>query len=83
MIETVTAWLASKGVSLILGYAFGFLRDLFNDWQAARAQKEAGRIEAERAQAQAGAEAQKRLADEGAKAVTEDDAIKQMERGGA
>lgn len=65
--------------SFVLKFALGWLEDKRNE----QAQRDIGRLTAERDQALAGLEASERLAAESAKVVTEDDAIKQMNEGKA
>lgn len=83
MLSALLTWFASKGVSLILGYAFNFALDLYKTSQANEAQREAGRAEVEAVQAAQGAKVEADLAEEAAKPISEDDAIAQLEKGDA
>ena len=83
MLTVIASWLASKGVSLILGFVAHLIVDGWKAYIAADGQRDAGRAEVEAAQANLARETQEEIAKEAAKTVTEDDALARMEKGEA
>lgn len=79
----ILGWLGSKGVSLLLGYLFGFLLDVVKTTQNNQAHRDLGRTEVERDQAREGEIIAGKIADEASKNVTEDDAISRLDGGKA
>lgn len=75
------AWLGSiKAVASTIAAVVGFMKWLGDALQS-RADRAAGRAEAQVEQAQEGAKVTGRMADEAAKPLSEDDAIARLDRG--
>ena len=62
MMATVSAWLASQGVSLLLGFAATLIKNWMDGQRAAGAQREAGALQAANAMNQEMANAERRAA---------------------
>ena len=81
---TISAWLASQGVSLVLGFLANVLSQAWNSYQANQAQRQLGTVTAERDEAVAGRAAESRIADALANApATIDAAADRFEKGSA
>lgn len=83
MLTAIVAWLSSKGVSLLLGFAANLIMDAWKSYQNNQAQQAAGRHEVEAAQAADGARVEGEIAVVAAKPVSEADAINELEGGKA
>lgn len=80
---TIVTWLGVNGLSVLLG----FLGDMFTQWlrdNAARAaEREAGRLEVEKAQATEAARIESELAQQASVTVSADDAVDRLDKGTA
>lgn len=47
MLATVSAWLATQGASLLLGFLANIIKDAWSTYQANQAQRESGQLAAE------------------------------------
>ena len=83
MISSIISWLTTEGISLILGFATRAIIEYFQQRRNEQAIKDAARLETERDQAREGERVQGELADEAAKRVEPDEAIKRLQDGTA
>lgn len=81
MLSAALAWLASKGVGIVVGAVMKMLLDAWNSYQSNQAHRDAGRAEAEHAQAAEALVVQEALTKDAAEVVTEDEALSRMEEG--
>jgi hypothetical protein len=77
--EAIVGWFLSQGVAALLGFASKMIADYLNAQRRDAAVRERERSE----QLEAALEMQRRLAEEAAKRVSEDDALRRMEEGSA
>lgn len=83
MLASIAAWFGSmKAVATTVAAVIGFMKWL-GDVLQSRADRAAGRSESEAAQSKEGLRVETRIAEEAAKPLDEDDAIKRMREGGA
>jgi hypothetical protein len=80
---TVSAWLATQGLSMLLGFVLTALKTALDTYVANKNATALGQVTAERDQAVAGQKVESDLADEAAKRVSADDAIARLKAGTA
>jgi len=84
VLATIAAWLASQGASLLLGAGVKLLTDLWNSYQANKAQQDLATAQAQLGQATTTIAAQQAELQAQADAPKDaDDAIKRLEEGSA
>lgn len=81
MLETIIGWLGGGLGTFIIGFASRFLTDWLSDKRADAAQRDAGRLQAERDNATATLDKQRKIDEVADRRDTEDDIIKRLDNG--
>lgn len=83
MIEALTGWFLSQGLSAILGFAAKMITDYFNQQRHETEIRETARLEEHNRQLEDAVRVQQQLAEEAAKRVSEEGALERLEEGSA
>ena len=83
MISALTSWFLSQGLSLILGVVVKAITDYVSNQQHEADVREKATLEEHNHQLEESVRIQAKLAEEAAKHVSDDDALKRLEEGSA
>lgn len=79
--SALLTWVLNEGAGLVLGILAGAINEYLSERRAAAAQRDAGRLEAERDQAREGERVQADLATEAARRTDPTEAVDALRRG--
>lgn len=83
MISTIVGWFLNQGLATILGFAAKMITDYFESQRHETEIRERARLEEQNRQLEDAVRVQHQLAEQAAKRVTDEDALKRLEDGTA
>lgn len=83
MVSAITSWFLSQGLSAILGFAAKMIMEYFAQQRHEDEIRERAKLEEQHRQLEDSVRIQAKLAEEAAKRVSDEDALKRLEEGSA